>query len=260
MDAKDEGKTDRVIAQAVSVCLAGLFLFPGQDDILGKEHLGAIKGIWYGRSLAQPTLAYLYDGLSAACIGKPFYGNVLLLDAWLSFHVKFDFGVNDADPLLRPYDHTQIYVVRHTLHFTKRMVVKTRKLRSLEDWCRFFVYLPRATFVFSSEVLIKLEWKSRLCQGVDLRLIGSNKLVLYSAHRCYLQIGQPRQAIPSLSHHLPIELRALGTCHDQVEVRTRLALWKISHISKVTMNFVKENQELLKKYVFWLRRLRSIDH
>src|SRR5262249_17887704 len=154
-----------------------------------------------GNSLAQPVLAYLYSGLSSACMGKPFYGCALLLDIWLSFHVKMDFGTNDSSEKLKTYCQAPIYAIKDMLHYSKTMVIKALKLSSQADWRRFFVYLPRADFTFSSEALVRLQLKTRPCQGVDLRLVGSDELVLYNAHRCYLQLGQPRHAIPQLSHY-----------------------------------------------------------
>jgi len=196
------------------LCLVGLFLFPNHDDILDQEHIGTIQGVWQGRSLAQPILAYLYSGLTSASTGKAFYGSAILLDIWLSFHVKLDFSTEKDDKRLRTYDSALIFRIRNALHFSESMLVRTLKLHSREDWHKFFVYLPYCDFTFSSEVLATLELKSRPRQGVDLHLVCSKELVLYNAHRCYLQLGQPRQAIPQLSHHQPIELRNFNTCYD----------------------------------------------
>src|SRR5262249_27119806 len=103
MKAKDQGKSGEIIAQVLSLCLAGVLLFPSQDDILANEHICTLWSAWQGRSLAHPVLAYLYSGLSSACMGKSFYGCALLLDIWLSFHVKMDFGTNDSSEKLKTY-------------------------------------------------------------------------------------------------------------------------------------------------------------
>src|SRR5262249_5173911 len=107
---------------------------------------------------------------------------------------------------------------------------KTLKLGSQADWRKFFVYLSRADFIFSSEALTRLQLKTRPCQGVDLCLVGSSELMLYNAHRCYLQLGQPRHVISQLSHYQPIESRSFNTYYDQVTVRSCLELWKISKL------------------------------
>src|SRR5262249_18625316 len=104
------------------------------------------------------------------------------------------------------------------------MVIKTLKLHTRPDWRKFFVRLSRADFIFSSEALSRLRLKTRPCQGVDLHLVGSSEFVLYNAHRCYLQLGQPRHMIPQLSHHIPIESRIFSTYFDQVSVRSYLEL------------------------------------
>src|SRR5262249_7516888 len=140
MEAKDQGKEDETIAQALSLCLAGLLLFPNHDDILNQEHIGTIQSAWQGRSLAQPVLAYLYSGLTAVSTGKAFFGCAILLDIWLNFHVKLDFSTDATDQRLRSYDTSPIFRIRHALGFQEMMVVKTLKLRSREDWRKLFVY------------------------------------------------------------------------------------------------------------------------
>src|SRR5262249_9704527 len=42
MKAKDLGKSDETIAQALSLCLAGVLLFPSQDDILANEYISTM--------------------------------------------------------------------------------------------------------------------------------------------------------------------------------------------------------------------------
>src|SRR5262249_43875917 len=108
-EAKDQGKEDETIARALSLCLAGLLLFPNHDDILDQEHIGTIQSVWQGRSLAQPILAYLYSGLTAVSTGKPFYGCAILLDIWLNFHIKLDFGTGATDDCLRSYNTSPIF-------------------------------------------------------------------------------------------------------------------------------------------------------
>jgi len=212
--AKDQGINDERITRALSLCRAGLIFFPNHDDILDEEHLGLIQSAWQGKSLAQAVLAYLYSGLSLACLGKSFYGSIILLDIWLGFHLKMDFGVNDTDIIAKSYERSPIYKIKDTLHYIDTMVIKTLHVRTRTEWCKFLVRLPCSKFIFSSEVLVELKLKTRLGQGVDLHLVGSKELVLYNAHRCYLQIGQPYHGIPQLSHYPPIELRKFGTYHD----------------------------------------------
>src|SRR5262249_12109649 len=66
--AKDIGVDDEKLAQGLSLCLAGLIFFPNRDDIQDEEHLGTIQSSWQKKSMAQAILAYLYGGLSSACL------------------------------------------------------------------------------------------------------------------------------------------------------------------------------------------------
>src|SRR5262249_4413954 len=104
--------------------------------------------------------------------------------------------------------------------------------------------------------LTKLRLKTRPCAGVDLRLVGSKEFVLYNAHRCHLQIGQPRHLVPQLSHYPPIESRKFGSYQDQVEVRTCIELWKISRVHQEKL-VIPEEFELVKAYVGWIKHLKS---
>src|SRR5262249_40079912 len=156
-------------------------------------------------------LAYLYSGLSSACLGKPFYGCVILLDIWLHLHIKMDFSKDETDNRIRTYDRCPIFRVRDALHYTNSMIIKTLRVRVGSEWREFLEDLPRVKFVFSSEALDNLRLKVRPGPGVELRLVDGKELVLYNPHRCFLQLGQPRHMIPTLSHYAPIESRMLGT-------------------------------------------------
>ena len=71
----------------------------------------------------------------------------------------------------------------------------------------------------------------RLRRFVEHRLIGSTELILYNAHRCFLQIGEDRsKEFPEVSHLPPITLRDLK---DGIEVLTILGLWALGPVSKV---------------------------
>ena len=71
----------------------------------------------------------------------------------------------------------------------------------------------------------------RLGWFVEHKLIGSTKLVLYNAHRCFLQIGEDHsKEFPEVSHLPPIVLRDLK---DGPEARTTLGLWALSPVLKV---------------------------
>ena len=98
-----------------------------------------------------------------------------------------------------------------------------------------------------------LEGKSirvRLGHHIDHRLIKSTELVLYNAHRCFLQIGEDRsKEFPKVSHLLPITLRNL---HDDVEVLTILGLWALTPSLKVEVK-VEGNKH---DYIIKLQSLR----
>src|SRR5262249_23350715 len=123
---------------------------------------------WRGKSLTQLVLAYLYSGLSSACMGKAFYGCAILLDIWLSLHLKMDFSTNKADSHLRAYKQTSIYKIKDVLHFSEMMSIKTLHLRIWSERRSYLTYLPCSEFTFSSKALVSLTLKSRPCQGVDL--------------------------------------------------------------------------------------------
>src|SRR5262249_36563130 len=172
MGAKDRGISDEKLAQALSLCLAGLFFFPNQNNILEDDFLGPMQGAWQRKPLTHAILAYLYSGLSLACLGRPFYGSVILLDIWLHLHIKMDFSKDETDSKIRTYDRCPIFRVRDALHYTDSMIIKTLRVRGRSEWREFLNDLPRANFVFSSEALDKLRLRVRLGQGVELRLVG----------------------------------------------------------------------------------------
>uniref|UniRef100_A0A1D1ZD79 Serine/threonine-protein phosphatase 7 long form n=1 Tax=Anthurium amnicola TaxID=1678845 RepID=A0A1D1ZD79_9ARAE len=252
MKAKGQGIDHEGIAQALSLCLAGLFYFPKHDDFLDEEFLGPIQGAWHGRSLAQPILAHLYSGLSSACLGKPFHGSVILLDNWLSFHMKIGFS---ADTKTKSCNRSPIFRLEYALHCSDQMIIKTPNIRTRDQWRSFINKLLPRDFFLSSKALPKL--KTRPYAGIDLRLVGSKELVLYNAHRCHLQLQQPRHMVPPLSHYQPIELRIFESYHDQVDVRTCLELWKIND-AQATDAEMEEDKELVKAYTARVQQLKSL--
>src|SRR5262249_45711397 len=153
----------------------------------------------------QVVLAYLYSGLSSACLGGPFYGSIILLDIWLNFHLKMDFGMNKIDNRTRSYEQSPIFRIKDALHYSDKMAIKTLYMRNQTDWRRFLARLPYSEFIFSSEALAELKIKIKPKQGIDLRLVGSKELGLYNAHRFYLQIRRPRHKIPQFSYYPPIK-------------------------------------------------------
>src|SRR5262249_58041701 len=213
-------------------------------------------GAWQGRSLTHVIPTHLYSGLTSACLGKPFHGSTILLDIWLSFHIKVGHYTDESDENIRPYDRNPIFRIKDALHYTDKMVIKTTHVRSRSEWRKFLNNLPVLEFLFFSEALIKLKFKTRPCAGVDLRLVGSKELVLYNAHRCHLQIGQPRHLVPLLSHYPPIEPRKFRSYQDQVEVRTCIELWKVDHVYQAKF-VIPEEFELVRAYVDWIKQLKT---
>src|SRR5262249_17627767 len=225
------------------------------DDFLGEEFLGPMHGVWQGRSLTHAILAHLYSGLTSASLGKPFHGSMILLDIWLSFHMKMGHYTDESNENIRPYDRNPIFQIKDALHYTDKMIIKTTHVRSRSEWREFLSNLPVLEFLFFSEALAKLKLKTRPCAGVELCLVGSKELVMYNAHRCHLEIGQPRHLIPQLSHYPPIELRSFESYHDQVDVRTCLGLWKIGRAYEAKL-VIPEEFELVKAYVGWIKQLK----
>src|SRR5262249_36802663 len=142
----------------------------------------------------------------------------------LSFHIKIGHYSNESDDNIRPYDRNPIFRIKDALHYTDRMIIKTTHVRSQSEWREFLNNLPVLEFLFFSEALTKLKFKTKPCAGVDLHLVGNKELILYNAHRYHLQIRQPRHLVPQLSHYPPIELRVFRSYHDQVGVRTCIEL------------------------------------
>src|SRR5262249_36771587 len=149
-----------------------------------------------------------------------------------------------------------IFRIKDALHYTDKMIIKTMLVRSRSEWCEFLSNLPVLEFLFFSEALNKLKLKTRPGAGVDLRLVGSKELVLYNAHRCHLQIGQPQHLVLQLSQYPPIELRKFRSYHDQVDVRNCIELWKISRVYQAKF-VIPEEFELVKAYVGKIKWLKS---
>src|SRR5262249_55932169 len=168
MKQKKQGKNDEKIAQALSLCLAGLSFFPGHDDFLNEEFLGPMHGAWQGRSLTHAILAHLYSGLSSASLGKPFHGSMILLDIWLSLHMKMGPYTDESAENIRPYDWNPIFRIKDALHYIDKMVIKTLHVRSRREWREFLSNLPVLEFLFFSDALIKLKFRTKPCAGVDL--------------------------------------------------------------------------------------------
>ena len=90
----------------------------------------------------------------------------------------------------------------------------------------------------------------RLRRFVEHRLIGSTELVMYNAHRCFLQIGEDHsKEFSKVSHLPPIVLRDLK---DGAEALTTLGLWALSPILKVQVKV----EERMFDYVLRLQCLR----
>ena len=90
----------------------------------------------------------------------------------------------------------------------------------------------------------------RLGRFVEHRLIGSTEMVMYSAHRCFLQIGEDRSnEFPGVSHLPPIVSRDLK---DGAEALTALGLWMLSPVLKVQIKV----EERMFDYVLKLQCLR----
>ena len=90
----------------------------------------------------------------------------------------------------------------------------------------------------------------RFGRFVEHRLIGSTELVMYNAHRCFLQIGEDRsKEFSKVSHLPPIVLRDLK---DGAEALTALGLWALSPILKVQVKV----EERMFDYVLRLQCLR----
>ena len=85
---------------------------------------------------------------------------------------------------------------------------------------------------------------------MEHRLIGSTELVMYNAHRCFLQIDKDRsKEFPEVSHLPPIVLRDLK---DGTEALTILGLWVLGPVLKVQVKVEESKFD----YVLRLQSLR----
>ncbi|MQM06274.1 hypothetical protein Taro_039097 [Colocasia esculenta] len=65
--------------RGLTLCLAGVFLFPTSGDFLIYEHVGILTLLWRGQSLAPAVLAHLYSSLTTMSLGRRMCGSLFLL-------------------------------------------------------------------------------------------------------------------------------------------------------------------------------------
>ena len=132
----------------------------------------------------------------------------------------------------------------------KTAVAPLSHLKTRSDWREFFKTMSSRYFLFVPYFMENKAVRVRLGRFVDDRLIGSIELVLYNAHRCFLQIGEDRsKEFPEVSHLPPITLKDLK---DGTEVLTILGFWALSLILKVQVKVEEKKFD----YVLRLQSLR----
>ncbi|MQL75161.1 hypothetical protein Taro_007515 [Colocasia esculenta] len=65
--------------RGLTLCLAGVFLFPTSGDFILYEHVGVLSLLWRGQSLAPAVLAHLYSSLTTMSQGGRTCGSLFLL-------------------------------------------------------------------------------------------------------------------------------------------------------------------------------------
>ena len=217
-------------------------------SFLHRSHLILIREIWNGRSISQAVLAFLYSGLTAASTGQRPYGSMLVLSLWMDIHLRFRMG--DALTDSRIFQTSTEFLFK-TLIGLKTAYAPLAHLKTRADWRDFFKDMQSRHFLFIPCYMENKMVQVRLGRFVEHRLIGSTELVMYNAHRCFLQIGENRsKEFPGVSHLPPIVSRDLK---DGAEALTALGLWMLSPVLKVQVKV----EERTFDYVLRLQCLRS---
>ena len=123
-------------------------------------------------------------------------------------------------------------------------------LKTRADWRDFFKDMQSRHFLFVPCYMENKMVRVRLGRFVEHRLIRSTEVVMYNAHRCFLQIGEDHsKEFPEVSHLPPIVSRDLK---DGAEALTALGLWMLSPVLKVQVKV----EEKMFDYVLKLQCLR----
>ena len=160
-------------------------------------------------------------------------GYPFAFQAWLSFYN------------LKIFLKSVTFIFKSLIGLNGEVVAPLSHLKTRSDWRDFFEVLSSKHFLFVSGYLEGKSVRVRLGHHVDHWLIGSTKLVLYNAHRCFLHIGEDQsKEFPKISHLPPITLRDL---RDDTKVLTILELWALSPSSQVVAKVESNKHEYLVK-------------
>ena len=130
------------------------------------------------------------------------------------------------------------------------MITPLSYLKTQSDWQDFFEVISSKHFLFVPKYLDGKLVRVQLGHHVDHRLIESTELVLYNAHKCFLQIGETySKKFLDVSHLPPIILRNLN---EDTEVLTILGLSALSPSLKVKVKVESEKYD----YILKLQSLR----
>ncbi|MQL89032.1 hypothetical protein Taro_021599 [Colocasia esculenta] len=212
-----------------TICLAGLLLFPSIDNILEKDQLSVVCGIWEGERLGPAVPAFLCSGLT-------------------SFDVN-----NEIPSSSRIFSKSPLQHLDNLVGLEGRVANQVPELKMRVDWRDHLRSMPKNAFTCTLAPLLTRDLRTRLAPGVDLRLIGASKFVLYNPHHCLSQLGLPWRKFEGPSHLSPIKRQKIRTNNDGEEADTIKALWKICsfkrpvpHVEEVEDEWMAYVRELLK--------------
>ena len=167
----------------------------------------------------------------------------------MDVHLHFKLGL--ASMTSKIFQKSVAFIFKSLVNLSGEVVAPLSYLKTQSDWRDFFEVVSSKYFLFVPKYLEGKLVRVRLGYHVDHRLIGSTELVLYNAHRCFLQIREDQfKEFPEVSHLPPITLRNL---HKDVEVLTILGLWALSPSLRVEVKVESEKHN----YILKLQSLRS---
>ncbi|MQL95940.1 hypothetical protein Taro_028609 [Colocasia esculenta] len=183
--------------RGMTLCLAGVFLFPTSGYFLLYEHVGILSLLWHGQSLAPAVLAHLYNSLTAMSLGGCTCGSLFLLHVWMEAHLKFDFAEKQPTPS-RIFLRSSVHCSRAWYEPEDDIKCVTAHLKSRDAWRDYLGYFLVEDFIVRLLFMRAIEFRIRSREDMNLWLIGADRMVVYQPHRCHCQLGIPR-VIPTSS-------------------------------------------------------------
>lgn len=156
------------------------------------------------KSLVQPVLAYLYEGLSSFISGSNFFGSPYLLQGWLEGHFK--------GTALEPAAGAQWPIPRSI----KKMSF---------EWRKFFDTIAEDDIISDMTKISTYVASGR--EERELFLIGAWFFVVYSIRRCSRMLWNfciP----PPVSFYRRVDYRVLNSKDDLLRLKETLLNWEFN--------------------------------